>query len=278
MPRSQNAHAYVNAGFLFQMHGHIVDSARICFGGINPKFIHAQKTESLLRGQNLFTNETVRKSLAILNNELKPNLNLPDTAPEHRKHLALSLFYKAILSMCPSNRIHPKFISGGSMLERPISSGIQSIDTIKSNWPLTQPIVKYEGLSQCTGETQYINDMRPMKDELWAAFVLATQPNTKIRKIDASHALNISGVYGFFSAKDIPGKNNFSPSLVYVAEPEEIFVGVDSEVIFYGQPVGIVLASSNELANMATKLVKVTYAGKIFFKVMLIAFHRTCSF
>ncbi|CAD7078518.1 unnamed protein product [Hermetia illucens] len=37
MPRAQNAHAYVNAGFLMQMSGDTVKSARVCFGGINPR-------------------------------------------------------------------------------------------------------------------------------------------------------------------------------------------------------------------------------------------------
>lgn len=41
--------------------------------------------------------------------------------------------------------------------------------------------------------------------------------------------------------------------------PEELFVGVDSEVKFFGQPAGIVLADSLALANSAAKLVKLTY-------------------
>lgn len=41
MPRAQNAHAYVNGAFLLQLNvgKDRVESARICFGGINPDVI-----------------------------------------------------------------------------------------------------------------------------------------------------------------------------------------------------------------------------------------------
>lgn len=41
--------------------------------------------------------------------------------------------------------------------------------------------------------------------------------------------------------------------------PEELFVGIDSSIKFFGQPAGIVLAESLSLANIAAKLVKITY-------------------
>lgn len=41
--------------------------------------------------------------------------------------------------------------------------------------------------------------------------------------------------------------------------PEELFVGVDSSIKFFGQPAGILLADTLALANVAAKLVKITY-------------------
>ena len=43
MPRAQNAHAYVNAGFLFRLNvnngGKVLAKPTIVYGGINPQFV-----------------------------------------------------------------------------------------------------------------------------------------------------------------------------------------------------------------------------------------------
>jgi xanthine dehydrogenase molybdopterin-binding subunit B len=46
-------------------------------------------------------------------------------------------------------------------------------------------------------------------------------------------------------------------NFLFVSEPEEIFCS--SEVKFYNQPVGIILAKTNELAKKAAELVEVLY-------------------
>jgi xanthine dehydrogenase/oxidase len=47
MPRAQNAHAYVNAGFLFQLQkgtkGRVLKKPTIVYGGINPYFVSIPK-------------------------------------------------------------------------------------------------------------------------------------------------------------------------------------------------------------------------------------------
>lgn len=63
----------------------------------------------------------------------------------------------------------------------------------------------------------------------------------------------------FFSALDIPGKNDFTPKNFYSHGTEEIFVGKQSEVLFNGQPAGMILADSMALANLAAKKVKIIY-------------------
>lgn len=75
---------------------------------------------------------------------------------------------------------------------------------------------------------------------------------------------SISGVYAFYSAKDIPGTNSFVPwRLMHpdlgVVEDEEIFVGLDSMIQYHGQPCGLILANSMALANYAATQVKITY-------------------
>lgn len=94
MPRSQNAHAIVNAGFLMKLNSNLVEECRIVYGGINPNFIRAEGTEKLLKGQKLYDNATLLKAYKCLDQELIPSDSPPDPKPEYRKNLAISLFYK----------------------------------------------------------------------------------------------------------------------------------------------------------------------------------------
>ncbi|XP_070499176.1 xanthine dehydrogenase-like [Chironomus tepperi] len=259
MPRAQNAHAYVNAAFLLEMNKTKVITARICFGGINPDFVHAEKTEKFLVGQDLFKNETLQQALSTLSDEINPDWVLPDASPEYRKNLALSLFYKFVLNIAPNEKVSENFRSGGEILKRGLSSGTQTFDTYEKNWPMTKNIPKIEADAQCTGEAQYVNDIPYIPNELYAAFVTAKNVHGIIKDIDASEALKLPGVVAFFSAKDIPGTNTFMPkNYLFVVEPEEIFC--ESKVLFYNQPVGIIVAERFELAQYAAKLVVISYA------------------
>lgn len=72
----------------------------------------------------------------------------------------------------------------------------------------------------------------------------------------------MAGVVAFFSAKDIPGENSFMPTnaeVVGINENEVIFVDIDMEVAFHGQPCGIILAKSMAIANSATAHVDIMY-------------------
>lgn len=98
MPRAQNAHAIVNAGFLFKLDSaKAVKSANIVYGNISPTFTKALQTEKLLVGQNLFCNETLLKALKKLEEELVPVEAQPEPSGSCRKILALGLFYKVSL-------------------------------------------------------------------------------------------------------------------------------------------------------------------------------------
>ena len=59
----------------------------------------------------------------------------------------------------------------------------------------------------------------------------------------------------YFDKDDIPGKNSFLPA--YYGIQEELFC--NGKVLFYFQPIGIVLAENQEIAEEAVELVEVTY-------------------
>jgi xanthine dehydrogenase molybdopterin-binding subunit B len=95
-------------------------------------------------------------------------------------------------------------------------------------------------------------------DCVLTAVVKSTQALAEIISIDPSPALSLPGVTGFLSASDIPagGKNE-----VYGAP---LFAACVTEYV--GQPLGIILADSADLAEHAANRVSVTYgpppAGK----------------
>ncbi|KPJ06623.1 Xanthine dehydrogenase [Papilio machaon] len=261
MPRSQNAHAIVNAGFLFNLDQNTgtIKETSIVYGGIAPDFVHAQRTEAILIGNDIFTDEILQRALTTLSEELIPVEAPPEPSAAFRKMLAITLFYKAVLNLCPENKINPTFKSGGETLKRISSKGSQVFDTDKSLWPLNQPIPKLEALSQCSGEAAFANDFPKQVGEVFAAFVTAdVNPGSVINNFDTTEAFKIPGVIAFYTAKDIPGVNSFTPFYTpLLIEDEEILC---SKVVrFYGQPVGIIVADREKTANKAAELVKVNY-------------------
>lgn len=69
------------------------------------------------------------------------------------------------------------------------------------------------------------------------------------------------GVTAFYTAKDIPGLNSFTPNdyLFYSANEEVLCSGV---VEYYNQPLAIVVACTRYIAERAAKLVHVTYKNE----------------
>ncbi|XP_078042324.1 uncharacterized protein LOC144472818 isoform X2 [Augochlora pura] len=261
MPRAQNAHAHVNAGFLLKLDGtgKVLEKPNIIFGGINKDFLHATNTENFLIGKSVFNKDIVKQALDKLDTELTPDHVLPDYSPKFRKTLAEGLFFKFLINL-KSENVDPKVRTGGTILERGLSSGKQEYDTDKNLWPLNQPLPKIEAAYQTSGEAQYMNDLPPMHNEVFCAFVLATVPNGKVGSIDASEALKMKGVVAFFSSKDVPGKNLFvvgANQQMMLSSDEVLFA--DEKIEFNGQPVGVVAAISHTIANEAAEKVKVSY-------------------
>ncbi|XP_037946120.1 xanthine dehydrogenase-like isoform X2 [Teleopsis dalmanni] len=261
LPRAQNSHAYVNAGFLLEMELEtgLVHSARICYGGIRPDFVHATTVEAMVIGQNLFDRETLAKIFHELSIIIQPNDVLPNASPEYRKKLACGLFYKLILNLVPAELVKPEYKSGGELLVRPISSGSQTYEIKKKNFPVNQPVEKLEAIIQCAGEATYMNDTLTTNNSLYCAFVGATRVGAKIVNIDAKEALKMLGVVAFFSAQDIPGRNTFVNERFQWFIPEEIFC---SDIVqFYNQPLGLIVAITHDIAHRATTRVRVTYTN-----------------
>ncbi|KAF9801456.1 hypothetical protein SFRURICE_013236, partial [Spodoptera frugiperda] len=111
---------------------------------------------------------------------------------------------------------------------------------------------------QCAGEAHYADDLPTLPYEVHAAFVVTTVGVGEIVSIDASKALSQPGVLAFYTAKDIPGHNSFTPTNGYqFTHDEEIFC--EKQVKYFNQPLGVIVAETRVLAEKAAKMVKVQY-------------------
>ena len=262
MPRSQNAHAYVNAGFRFDLDlkTKVVKSIPcILFGGISPEFSHASKTEKFLVGKSLLNENVLNSAFDILNSEINPNDDPVLATPDYRKSLAMALFYKFVLEIC-QREINPKYSSAFQSLidTRPLSQGSHSFpDEDPSLLPVTKPIPKLNAYLQASGEAKYTYDNIALKNQLEGAFIQSKIANCRIESIDDSLAKNHPGVINILYAKDIPGKNSFVPSPF---PPELLFA--EDKIDYAGQAIGLVLAESSAIAQEAAKLVKINYSDK----------------
>ncbi|XP_055352621.1 uncharacterized protein LOC129598648 isoform X2 [Paramacrobiotus metropolitanus] len=264
MPRYQNAHAYVNAGFRAKVDRSqpgkfvIAEKPAVVFGNISEQFIHADATETFLSGKNIADAAILQQALKTLANEIKP-VDVPaEASPKYKASLSCCLFYKFVLEIV-GDYADPVFRSAVGNIARPLSFGTQAFDTKQEEWPLTQPIPKIESLAQRTGEAKYISDAFG-SHILHAAFVLTTTANATIFRVDTAPALELPGVRQVFTAADIPGKNNVSPpATLGPTDPEELFASKQSS--YAGQPVALVVADTKAVAEAGAKLVKVTYSN-----------------
>lgn len=64
-------------------------------------------------------------------------------------------------------------------------------------------------------------------------------------------------VVAFFGKDDIPGRNTFTPKEANLKTDEEIFCS--GTIRYYFQPIGVIVAKSEESAQVAAELVHVSY-------------------
>eukprot|EP00731_Ephydatia_muelleri_P028954 Em0020g598a len=260
MPRAQNAHAYVNAAFSMEVDPSytVRGTPVLVFGGIEEYAVSAVRTAASLQDKSLLDPNTLKSALAALQQEL-----IPDTPPmaasvQYRKSLALSLFYKYYLA-CIVDEVSPRVKSAAVPYKRAISQGVQTYSSLPSNYPITQPMPKLSSALQASGEAQFTTDIPPYPQELAAAFVITTQGNARISSINADLIKTMPGYVSVITAADIPtgGQNNFMTLPGNGFFPEPVFATDFSE--YAGQAVALVLADTQEYANVIARAVVVGY-------------------
>ena len=122
-----------------------------------------------------------------------------------------------------------------------------------------QPLPRREDRAFLTGSARYVADL-PAKGALHMRVVRSMAAHARLQSIDTRTALSLPGVVGVFTSADVAGSVNPLPlQSVPGAEIAEVPLPLlaPGRVRFVGEPVAVVLAESEALAEDAAALVEV---------------------
>lgn len=237
-----------------------VAKARISYGGVAAKCIMATHTQAALEGQP-WGQQTLDAALLAVSKDVNIAPDAPGGMVEFRRSLAASFLFRFFVHVGSQleadlpgwqNLFPPTFKSAAVPFERPPVQGLQYYSKVPGEAIVGQPTRHMAADLQVCGEAQYVDDLK-MHNMLHAALVVSSRPHAKILSVDASAATKKPGVAGYFGASDIPGGNDMGP----VMHDEECFA---TEVVTcIGQPIGVIVADTEQHARMAARLVKVEY-------------------
>ena len=110
------------------------------------------------------------------------------------------------------------------------------------------------GHKHVSGAAAYIDDLREPAGLLHVCLGLSTEAHAKVRKLDLGPVRAAEGVVAVFTAADIPGENDVSPTH---RDDEPVFA--TDLVQFAGQPLFAVAAETRDQARRAARLAGVDY-------------------
>ncbi|WP_066797617.1 xanthine dehydrogenase molybdopterin binding subunit [Sphingomonas soli] len=113
-----------------------------------------------------------------------------------------------------------------------------------------QPLAHESARLHVSGAATYIDDIVETPGLLHLAFGLATDGHAKLVSLDLEAVRAAPGVVAVFTAADIPGENNIGP----VVHDDRLLA--DGEILYPGQPLFLVAATSTQAARRAARLGK----------------------
>src|SRR5438094_8097274 len=111
-----------------------------------------------------------------------------------------------------------------------------------------QPDHRYDGIAKVTGRAKYAAEF-PTENVAYAYIVQATIPAGTIASIDQSAATRAAGVHCVITPFNAPK----------VTVPGNVNILQDTNVLYNGQPIAVVVARSLPEAEAAAKLLRIEY-------------------
>ena len=117
-----------------------------------------------------------------------------------------------------------------------------------------QDVIHDSAIKHVTGQADYTDDILEPVGTAHAYLGLSERAHAKVIELDLTPCLEMDGVIGVLTARDIPGVNDISPNHL---DDEPVFV--DGLCEFWGQPMFAVVAETRDQARRAAKCAKVVY-------------------
>jgi len=120
-----------------------------------------------------------------------------------------------------------------------------------------KPVQRLDSLGHVTGRTQFFEDVNPA-GMLHLKMHRSERHHANLVEVDTSEAEKVKGVVKVLTHKDVP-KNWYTVlTLINVGYPEELVLA-EKKVLWYGEPIVAVVATSERAAREGAAAVKVTY-------------------
>lgn len=118
--------------------------------------------------------------------------------------------------------------------------------------PIERQITRVDAYEKVLGKAKFASDFHS-EDMLYAKLFRSSRPHAYIRKIDLTKAYSLDGVVRIITAKDIPGENSFG----IIKKDQELLC--KEKVRFVGDPILLVVAKNEEVAQKAVELIEVQF-------------------
>uniref|UniRef100_A0A1D1Y7W5 Putative aldehyde oxidase 4 n=1 Tax=Anthurium amnicola TaxID=1678845 RepID=A0A1D1Y7W5_9ARAE len=285
-----NAVAYVNAAFLAQISTQetsgklVIDNLQLAFGAFGTRHaIRARKVEEFLVGKS------VNESIMLDAIRLLKEIIIPEKGTEHptyRISVAVGFLFEFLQQLCEKStesgnisRTKPegtissaKFQNGcitasdnlasdGVMTDHPghdtaFLSSKRVVEVSSDYRPIGLPIKKAGVELQASGEAVFVDDIPSPKDCLHGAFIYSTKPLVHVKDIKLNPTSASDKIISIISLKDIPnGGKNVGSGSIFGEDP--LFACSFAECA--GQPLCLVVAETQRLANAAAQQAEVIY-------------------
>ena len=121
----------------------------------------------------------------------------------------------------------------------------------RSNGNSTASMKNVDSAFHVTGRSIYLDDIPVQQGTLCALPYDAPSAHAHVKKLDLSKALAVPGVVRILTYKDVPGENQIGG----IIPDEPLFV--EDEIHFWGMPVALIIATSEDVARQARKLISI---------------------